>query len=94
MEYHRTWCVPTPHDAHHSLFIAHDCMVNRVPHCAQATNLRPLLVGDNSTGGRYCQFRLKTAPWATGWRATLDLRMGSNNASNNDEGMSAGRLRC
>ncbi|KAK9845998.1 hypothetical protein WJX81_008020 [Elliptochloris bilobata] len=42
----------------------------------EASHLRPLLAGNGSVGGRWCQFRLKTAPWATGWRATLDLRLG------------------
>ena len=64
----------------------------RKPPCAQATHLRPLLVGDTSTGGQYCQFRLKTAPWATGWRATLNLRLGSDDTSNDNQGACAQAL--
>lgn len=64
----------------------HDCMLIGTPSCAQATHLRPLLVGDNSTGGRYCQFRLKTAPWATGWRATMNLRLGADDADSDNQG--------
>ncbi len=44
----------------------------------QVSHLRPLLVGPRGSGERWCQVRLKTAPWATGWRASLDLRLRSD----------------
>jgi hypothetical protein len=50
----------------------------------QVSHLRPLLVGPGGSGERWCQVRLKTAPWATGWRASLDLRLRS------DPGLRAG----
>lgn len=54
---------------------------------AQVSHMRPLLVGDGGDGERWCQVRLKTAPWATGWRASLDLRLGY------DQGLRAGEPR-